>query len=236
MPRNEIVTQDQWLEARKALLAKEKAFTKARDDLTRERQSMPWVKVEKDYVFDRPHGKVSLADLFGPARQLIIAHFMFGPDWDEGCPSCSFWADGYDPMVVHLAARDVAFAAVSRAPLEKLEAYKQRMGWSFNGVSSLGYDFNQDFGVSFSEDELASGSVAYNYKRGPFPVREAPGLSIFYKDETGNIFHTYSCYARGLDMMNTAYHLLDLVPKGRDESELPFTMAWVRRHDSYDSV
>ena len=212
MPRNEVVTQDQWLEARKALLAKEKAFTKARDDLTRERQSMPWVKVEKDYVFDRPHGKVSLADLFGPARQLIIAHFMFGPDWDEGCPSCSFWADGYDPMVVHLAARDVAFAAVSRAPLEKLEAYKQRMGWSFNWVSSLGYDFNQDFGVSFSEDELASGSVAYNYKRGPFPVREAPGLSIFYKDETGNIFHTYSCYARGLDMMNTAYHLLDLVP------------------------
>lgn len=236
MPRIEVVTQDQWLEARKALLAKEKAFTKARDDLTRERQSMPWVKVEKDYVFDRPHGKVSLADLFGPARQLIIAHFMFGPDWDEGCPSCSFWADGYDPMVVHLAARDVAFAAVSRAPLEKLEAYKQRMGWSFNWVSSLGYDFNQDFGVSFSEDELASGSVAYNYKRGPFPVTEAPGLSIFYKDETGNIFHTYSCYARGLDMMNTAYHLLDLVPKGRDESELPFTMAWVRRHDSYDSV
>ena len=212
MPQIEVVTQDQWLEARKALLAKEKAFTKARDDLTRERQSMPWVKVEKDYVFDRPHGKVSLADLFGPARQLIIAHFMFGPDWDEGCPSCSFWADGYDPMVVHLAARDVAFAAVSRAPLEKLEAYKQRMGWSFNWVSSLGYDFNQDFGVSFSEDELASGSVAYNYKRGPFPVREAPGLSIFYKDETGNIFHTYSCYARGLDMMNTAYHLLDLVP------------------------
>lgn len=234
MTRNEVVTQDQWLEARKALLAKEKAFTRARDELSRERQAMPWVKVEKDYVFDGPDGKVSLAELFGSASQLIVAHFMFGPNWEEGCPSCSFWADGYDPMVVHLAARDVAFAAISRAPLDKLEAYKQRMGWAFHWVSSLGYDFNQDFGVSFSEDELASGNVAYNYKTGPFPVTEAPGLSIFYKDSTGDIFHTYSCYARGLDMMNTAYHLLDLVPKGRDESELPFTMAWVRRNDSYN--
>ena len=234
MTLNEVVTQEQWLEARKALLAKEKAFTRARDELSRERQAMPWVKVEKDYVFDGPNGDVSLADLFGTASQLIIAHFMFGPDWEEGCPSCSFWADGYDPMVVHLGARDVAFAAISRAPLDKLEAYKQRMGWSFNWVSSLGYDFNQDFGVSFSEDELASGKVAYNYTTGPFPVTEGPGLSIFYKNNAGDIFHTYSCYARGLDMMNTAYHLLDLVPKGRDESELPFTMAWVRRNDSYD--
>ncbi|MEM9358494.1 MAG: DUF899 family protein, partial [Pseudomonadota bacterium] len=174
--------------------------------------------------------------LFGTASQLIIAHFMFGPDWEEGCPSCSFWADGYDPMVVHLGARDVAFAAISRAPLDKLEAYKQRMGWSFNWVSSLGYEFNQDLGVSFSEDELASGKVAYNYATGPFPVTEAPGLSIFYKNNAGDIFHTYSCYARGLDMMNAAYHLLDLVPKGRDESELPSTMAWVRRNDSYDRV
>ncbi len=236
MSRNEVVTQDQWLEARKALLAKEKAFTKARDDLSRERQSMPWVKIEKSYVFDGPDGKMSLSDLFGEASQLIVAHFMFGPDWEEGCPSCSFWADGYDPMVVHLAARDVAFACISRAPLEKLQAYKTRMGWSFNWVSSLGYDFNQDFGVSFSEDELAGGSVNYNYKNGPFPVTEAPGLSIFYKDSAGDIFHTYSCYARGLDMMNTAYHLLDLVPKGRDEAELPFTMAWVRRHDRYDEA
>jgi len=234
--QNPVVPHDKWIAARKLLLAKEKAFTQARDELSRERQALPWVKIEKDYVFQGRDGQAALSDLFGSANQLIVAHFMFGPDWEEGCPSCTFWADGYDPMVVHLAARDVAFASVSRAPLDKLEAYKARMGWSFNWVSSLSNDFNEDFAVSFTEAELASGSVEYNYKSGPFPSTEAPGLSVFYKDNAGDIFHTYSCYARGLDMMNTAYHLLDLVPKGRDEAELPFTMAWVRRHDSYDET
>ncbi|MGI9425470.1 MAG: DUF899 domain-containing protein [Hyphomicrobiaceae bacterium] len=229
-----VVDQEQWLQARKALLAKEKAFTKARDELTRERQALPWVRITKDYMFDGDDGPKSLAELFDGRSQLIVSHFMFGPDWEEGCPSCSFWADGYDPMIVHLAARDVAFIAVSRAPLAKLQDYRKRMGWSFPWVSSLHNDFNQDFGVSFSKEELASGEVAYNYGRGAFPSEEAPGLSIFYRNDDGEIFHTYSCYARGLDMMNAAYHLLDLVPKGRDEAELPFTMSWLRRHDSYE--
>ena len=167
---------------------KKKAFTKARDDLTRERQNLPWVRVEKDYVFEGPDGKAGLGDLFGRHSQLIVSHFMFGPDWQEGCPSCSFWADGYDPMIVHLAARDVAFAAVSRTSIENIEAYRKRMGWSFNWVSSLANDFNQDFHVSFSKEELDSGQVNYNFERRAFPAEEAPGLSVFQRDDAGAIF------------------------------------------------
>lgn len=234
MAEHMVVTREEWTAARRALLDKEKAFTQARDALTRERQALPWVRIDKSYVFKGPDGERSLGDLFGPHSQLVVSHFMFGPDWQEGCPSCSFWADGYDPMVVHLAARDVAFAAVSRAPLDRLQAYKARMGWSFDWVSSLDNDFNHDFKVSFTKDEIERGDVVYNYKPQGFSGEEAPGISTFIKNEGGAIYHTYSSYARGLDMMNAAYHMLDLVPKGRDEADLPFTMAWVRRHDRYD--
>ncbi len=235
MHQNTVVTQEEWLEARKALLAKEKEFTQAREALARQRRDLPWVRIDKRYTFAGPEGEVSLADLFGSRSQLIVCHFMYGPDWTEGCPSCSFWADGYDPMVVHLAARDTAFIAVSRTSLANIAAYRERMGWRFDWVSSLDSDFNQDFAVSFTKAQMESGSVTYNYARSAFPSEEGPGLSVFYKNAAGEIFHTYSCYARGLDMMNTAYHLLDLTPKGRDEDSLPFTMAWVRRHDQYGS-
>ncbi|MGI9411522.1 MAG: DUF899 domain-containing protein, partial [Hyphomicrobiaceae bacterium] len=228
MDNKTVVTPEEWLDARKALLAKEKEFTQAREALASQRRELPWVRIDKDYAFQGPGGKVPLADLFADHRQLIVCHFMYGPDWTEGCPSCSFWADGYDPMVVHLAARDTAFVAVSRTSLANIDAYKKRMGWHFNWVSSLDSDFNQDFAVSFTKAQMESGAVPYNYATAAFPSEEGPGLSVFYKNADGEIFHTYSCYARGLDMMNTAYHLLDLTPKGRDEDGLPFTMAWVR--------
>ena len=201
--------------------------------MSRERRALPWVKVEKDYVFQGPNGPESLGDLFDGRSQLLVQHFMYGPDWEEGCPSCSFWADSYDGFVVHLAQRDVTMVAVSRAPLVKLDAFKRRMGWSFKWVSSLGSDFNRDFQVSFTPDEMAKGEMTYNYETRGFPADEAPGVSVFIKNEDGEIFHTYSCYARGLDMLNGAYHYLDLVPKGRDEDGLPYSMAWVRRHDEY---
>lgn len=228
-----IVSREAWLEARKALLDRERALTRERDALAAARRSLPWVEVTEDYRFESENGTVGLPDLFGGRSQLIVSHFMFGPDWEAGCPSCSFWADGYDPMVVHLAARDVAFAAVSRAPLASLLTYRDRMGWRFPWVSSLASRFNMDFGVSFDEDALAAGPVSYNYRETPMRGSEAPGLSTFCKDEAGRLFHTYSCYSRGLDAMNTAYQLLDIVPKGRDEQDLPFPMTWVRRRDEY---
>lgn len=234
MSTHKIVSQEEWLEARKAHLIKEKAFTRQRDQLSRERRELPWVKVEKDYVFQGPNGAESLSDLFDGRSQLLVQHFMYGPDWEEGCPSCSFWADSYDGFIVHLAQRDVTMVAVSRAPLEKLKAYKRRMGWSFKWVSSLGSDFNRDFGVSFTPAEMEKGEMTYNYETRGFPADEAPGASVFAKNDAGEIFHTYSCYARGLDMLNGAYHYLDLVPKGRDEDDLPYSMAWVRRHDEYE--
>jgi predicted dithiol-disulfide oxidoreductase (DUF899 family) len=235
MQQQRIVSPEQWLAARKALLAKEKAFTHQRDALARERQSLPWVRVEKDYVFDGPNGKETLAQLFGDRTQLIVNHFMFGPDWNEGCPSCSFWADNYDGAVVHLRHRDVAFVVVSRAPFAKLEAYKKRMGWHFKWVSSYGNDFNHDFHVSFTPEEQNDDSPAtYNYKPGGFGSSEAPGISVFAKGEDGAVYHTYSCYARGLDTLNGTYQLLDIVSKGRDEGGLSFPMAWVRRHDKYE--
>ncbi len=230
MPKK-VVSREEWLAARHQLLAAEKELTRARDDVSRRRRELPWVKVEKRYEFQSPKGKETLSDLFEGRSQLLLYHFMFGPDWNEGCPSCSFWADNYDGTIVHLNHRDVTFAVVSRAPLDKLEAYRRRMGWRFKWVSSLGSDFNYDFRVSFTPEEMQRGEMEYNYRMTKFPSDEAPGISIFCRD--GDVFHTYSCYSRGLDMLNAAYHHLDLVPKGRDEDGLAYSMAWLRRHDRY---
>ena len=191
------------------------------------------MKIEKEYVFDAPEGKVTLADLFAGRSQLVIYHFMFGPDWQEGCPSCSFVSDHIDGALPHLAARDVTVTMVSRAPLAKIEAFKKRMGWQFKWVSSHGSDFNADFHVSFTKDEMAQGKVNYNYTMQEFPSAEAPGLSVFYRDADGDVFHTYSTYGRGLDPLVGTYTILDLVPKGRDEDHLGFSMEWVRHHDRY---
>lgn len=231
MHNHKIVTSGDWRTARIALLEKEKEFTRARDALSRQRRELPWVKVEKNYSFDTTSGQKSLGDLFAGRSQLVIQHFMFGPEWEEGCPSCSFWADGYNGFAVHLAHRDVSMVTVSRAPLQKLLDYRKRMGWTFDWVSSLGSDFNSDFHVSFAPEERAD--AEYNYRKNGFPSEEAPGISVFTQSKAGEIFHTYSCYARGLDMMNAAYHYLDLVPKGRDEDELPYGMAWLKRKDQY---
>ena len=228
-----IVSGDQWLTARRALLEKEKAFTRARDELSAARRALPWEKVEADYRFEGARGSVSLADLFRGRGQLIVYHFMFGPDWEAGCKSCSFWADNFDRIVVHLNARDANLVAISRAPYERLAAYRQRMGWSFEWVSSLGNAFNRDFAVSFPEHETQGNN--YNFGTQHFGGEEAPGISVFAKDGA-TICHTYSTYSRGLDMLNGAYHLLDLVPKGRDEAGFGFTMEWVRRHDEYNNT
>ncbi|MBI3245221.1 MAG: thioredoxin family protein [Deltaproteobacteria bacterium] len=234
MEHNLIVTRDEWLVARKALLAKEKEATRARDALSAERRTLPWVKVEKNYVFDTPNGRKTLADLFGGRSQLIIYHFMFRPGWEEGCRSCSFLTDHIDGSVVHLAHRDVTLMVVSRAPLPQIEAFRKRMSWRFKWASSYGNDFNSDYHVSFTKDDMAKGQTYYNYEvRESADESEAPGTSVFYKNTTGAIFHTYSSYARGLDMLVGAYNYLDLVPKGRDEDALTFTMAWVRHHDRY---
>ena len=234
MTKHSIVSHDDWVAARTALLDKEKAFSRLRDELTAERQALPWEKVEKDYRFDGPGGEESLADLFDGRSQLIVYHFMFDPDWDEGCKSCSYLADHYDRSIVHLAHRDVAMVTVSRAPLEKLEAFKRRMGWSFKWVSSAASDFNWDYHVSFTADELEKDEAYYNYRKTSFPVTEAPGISVFYKDADGGLYHTYSSFARGLEVFIGTYHLLDIVPKGRDEAELSYGMEWVRHHDRYD--
>lgn len=232
MSMHPLVSREQWLAARKALLQKEKEFTRQRDALSAERRKLPWVRIEKNYVFDGPDGKETLADLFAGKSQLAVYHFMLGPDWTEGCKSCSFWADNFNGIDVHLAHRDVTLVAVSRAPLAKIEAYKKRMGWSFKWVSSFGTDFNRDFNVSFTPEEL-KGEVFYNFEQRKFPSDEAPGMSVFVSDG-GQVFHAYSCYARGLDMINGAYHILDLVPKGRDEAGQAYTMAWLRHRDRYE--
>jgi predicted dithiol-disulfide oxidoreductase (DUF899 family) len=230
--RNQVVSREEWLKARLELLAAEKEFTRQRDALTRRRMAMPWERVEESYQFEGPKGALSLADLFDGRSQLIVYHFMLGPDWEEGCKSCSFWADNFNGIPIHLNHRDVTFTAISRAPLAKIEAYKKRMGWSFPWVSSYGSDFNYDFHVSFTEEQLAAGKVDYNYGLVE-GYEELPGVSVFYKNERSEVFHTYSCYARGIDMVNGAYQLLDLAPKGRDEDGLKFSMEWVRRHDQY---
>jgi predicted dithiol-disulfide oxidoreductase (DUF899 family) len=233
MQSHRIVSPDEWRKARKAFLAKEKEFTRARDRLSAERRALPWVKVDKAYVFDTPQGKKTLAELFDNRSQLIVYHFMLGPDWEEGCQSCSYLADHFDGATIHLAQRDVTFVAISRAPLAKIEVFKRRMGWQFPWVSSSGTDFNFDFHVSFKEDEVGK-EVEYNYERQEIDSDEMPGASVFYKDETGAVFHTYSAYARGLDILVGTYNFLDLTPKGRDEDALPWTMAWVRHHDKYE--
>ena len=235
MQNHKVISREEWLDARRELLAKEKEFTRLRDQLSQARQELPWVKVEKDYLFDGPNGKETLSDLFEGRSQLIIYHFMYGPDWEEGCPSCSFWADNFNGTGIHLSHRDITLIAVSRAPLDQLEAYKARMGWSFKWVSSLGSDFNYDYQVSFTPEQVEKGEMIYNYRPGGFSGEEAPGISIFYKNEQGEVFHTYSCYSRGLDMLNGAYHYMDLAPKGRDEDALSYTMAWLRRHDQYEA-
>ena len=231
-PNHKVVSRDEWLAARKAHLAEEKALTRQRDELARRRRELPWVKVEKNYVFDTPTGKKPLADLFDGRSQLIVYHFMFAPEWTQGCKSCSLLADHYNPAVVHLEHRDTTMVTVSRAPLEKISKFKQRMGWSFNWVSSHDSDFNRDFQVSFTPEELESGTATYNFVGKPYPIVELPGISVFYKDADGNVFHTYSSYARGLDILLGVYNLLDMVPKGRDEDGTE-GMAWVRHHDRY---
>jgi predicted dithiol-disulfide oxidoreductase (DUF899 family) len=230
---HEVVAPTEWIARRKELLRKEKEFTKLRDELSRQRRELPWERVEKQYAFEGPNGRQTLADLFDGRSQLIVYHFMFGPGWEEGCPSCSFLADHFDGSLAHLANRDVTLAVVSRASRAQIEAFRRRMGWSFRWVSSFGSDFNRDYRVSFTKEEMARGNVNYNYDVTEFPSEEAPGASVFYKNNAGEIFHTYSSYARGLDILVGTYNFLDLVPKGRDEDGLTFTMAWVRHHDRY---
>jgi len=231
--RNQVVSREEWLKARLELLAAEKEFTRQRDALTRRRMAMPSERVEKSYQFEGPKGALSLADLFDGRSKLIVYHFMFGPDWEEGCKSCSFWADNFNGIPIHLNHRDVTFTAVSRAPLAKINAYKKRMGWSFPWVSSYGSDFNFDYHVSFTPEQIAEGKAYYNYEVRPNTLSDEVGISVFYKNERSEMFHTYSCYSRGVDMLNGAYHYLDLAPKGRDEAGLKFPMEWVRRHDQY---
>lgn len=235
-PVSPTVTREQWLAARRELLRAEKKFTHLHDDLVARRRALPRVRIDKHYTFDSPRGRVSLADLFTSRSQLIVQHFMFGSGWEEGCKSCSFMMDHFQSTLLHLAARDVSFAAVSHAPLAEILPFKERMGWDANWVSAHGTDFNFDFHVSFTPEELASGLVQYNYGSQPFPFEEAPGISVFTRDATGAVFHTYSTYGRGVEVIMGTYHLLDLVPKGRDEAELEYEMAWIRHHDRYDHV
>lgn len=229
-----VVSRAEWLAARRELLRKEKEFSRMRDELSRQRRALPREKVEKAYVFDGPQGKVSLADLFDGRSQLLVYHFMFGPGWKEGCPSCSFLGDTFDGIRIHLAHRDATLAVISRATFPEIDGFKKRMGWQFPWVSSNGTTFNFDYHVSFTKEELAKGKIFYNYDLTDFPVEEAPGMSAFYKNDAGEIFHTYSSYARGLDPLLGAYQWLDLAPKGRDEEGLKHSMAWVRHHDRYD--
>jgi len=235
MKPKKVATQAEWLAARVALLEKEKAHSRMREELTKERQALPWVKVEKNYAFEGPNGTVTLSDLFGDKSQLIVQHFMFQTEWDEGCKSCTLMADHMEPSLIHLSQRDTAVAVVSIAPLEKLIAYKQRMKWSFTWVSSAGTEFNRDFHVTNTDEELAQGSSYYNFRQGkPFPVNEMPGISAFAKDDDGVVYHTYSVYARGLEKFIGVYDYLDIVTKGRDEDNLDYGMQWVRHKDAYD--
>ena len=235
MSNHKVVSREEWNAVRKELLMKEKEFTRLSDQLSTARRNLPWVKIEKQYVFNGPHAKETLAELFEGRHQLLVQHFMFGPGWEQGCPSCSFMADHADGMNVHLTHRDVTQVAVSRAPLAEIERFRRRMGWQFKWVSSFGSDFNHDFHVSFTPEEQDKGQVYYNYGMQPFECEELPGISVFYKDDAGNVFHTYSTYRRGVEVMMGTYNLLDLTPKGRDEDHLASTMEWVRHHDRYST-
>jgi predicted dithiol-disulfide oxidoreductase (DUF899 family) len=227
-----IVSETEWLVARKDLLVREKEFTRLRDEISKHRRALPWVRIKKNYVFEGPEGNETLAELFAGRSQLIVYHFMLGPGWEEGCKSCSYLADHFDGANWHLPHRDVTFVVVSRAPFSEIKLYQRRMGWRFKWLSAYGSDFNFDYHVSFTPDAEQANKAYYNYQMGEFMMDELPGLSVFYKDEGGNIFHTYSTYARGLDSLIGTYNLLDLVPKGRDENP-ESTMDWVRRHDEY---
>jgi len=233
MPNNKTVSRNEWIEIRKQLLEREKELTRLQDKLSLERRQLPWLKVEKNYVFDGPKGKETLADLFDGRSQLFVYHFMFGPDWKEGCPICSAAAEHINSSLIHLAQRDVTLIAISRAPIAQIEAFKKRMGWRFKWVSSYGSDFNFDYGVSFTKDDEAKGTMHYNYGTEPYRGEEVHGLSVFSKKETGDVFHTYSAYARGPEELLGFYFYLDRVPKGRDENALDFPMAWVRHQDKY---
>ena len=231
-----IVTRDQWITRRTALLAREKQLTHLRDQIAAERRALPWVRLDKRYEFDTHEGRRTLADLFEGRRQLLVQHFMLGPGWEAGCPSCSFMADHIEGAAAHLAQRDLTLLVVSRAPLAEIERFRQRMGWRFKWVSSYGTDFNHDFGVSFTPEEMARGEVDYNYTRQPFPSEEAPGISVFFKNDTGEVFHTYSTYGRGVELMMGTYDFLDITPLGRQEEGLAHPMAWVRHHDRYEQA
>jgi predicted dithiol-disulfide oxidoreductase (DUF899 family) len=231
-----VVSRDTWLAGRKTLLAQEKELTRLRDQIARERRALPWVHVDKNYVFDTPEGQRSLANLFEGRRQLMVQHFMFGPGWEQGCPSCSYMADHTAGMQIHLEQRDVTFVAVSRATLPEIERFRRRMGWQFRWVSSTGNDFNYDFHVSFKPEERVNGRVHYNYGMVEFPAGEAPGISLFYQDGEGEIFHTYSTYGRGVEVMMGTYNMLDLTPMGRAEQDGFYKMDWVRHHDRYEAA
>ncbi len=231
-----VVSPEKWLAARRELLREEKEFTQLQDKINARRRALPWVKIEKPYTFESLGSRVSLADLFDGRSQLIIQHFMFGAGWEEGCKACSFMTDHFNPTAVHLAARDVSFAAISHAPLEEILPFKQRMGWNINWVSSHGTSFNHDFHVYFTPEEMAKGKVYYNYGMVEAPFEELPGISVFARDVAGAVYHTYSTYGRGVEIIMGTYPLLDLVPKGRDENELENGMAWIRHHDRYNQA
>ena len=232
---HKIVSESEWIDYRKALLKDEKEFTILRDRLSQQRQDLPWVVINKEYIFEGPDGKQTLSELFDGRSQLVVYHFMFDPGWEAGCPSCSFWADNFNGIIVHLNQRDVTMIAVSRAPYSKIAAYRKLMGWDFKWMSSYNTDFNFDYDVSFTSEELAAKKAFYNFTTQDPHSPEREGVTVFYKDPAGRIFHTYSAYARGIDMLNTAYHYLDLVPKGRNEDGNDFPQFWVRRHDEYNS-
>jgi predicted dithiol-disulfide oxidoreductase (DUF899 family) len=229
-----VVSQDRWIAERKKLLAREKELMRLHDQVAGERRAMPWVRVDKSYTFDSPEGSHALGDLFEGRRQLVVQHFMLGNGWAQGCPSCSFMADHTDGMTVHLTQRDITFVAISHAPMGQIARFRERMGWKFNWVSSHGSDFNYDFAVSFKAEDLARGEVFYNYGMTTFPAEEAPGVSVFYKDDAGRIFHTYSTYGRGVEVMMGTYRMIDLTPLGRNERDVPNKMEWVRHHDRYE--
>jgi len=229
------VSREKWLESRLDLLAAEKDLTRRSDQVAQLRRQLPWVKIDKPYLFDGRDGQVTLAELFEGRQQLLVQHFMLAPGWEQGCPSCSYMADHTDGMTAHLAQRDVTFVAISRAPFAEIEYFRLRMGWQFKWVSSHGTDFNYDFGVSFTPKEVATGKINYNYGNWPLIGEEWPGVSVFFKDDTGHVFHTYSTYGRGVEVMMGAYRMLDLVPKGRGErDDTIYKMEWVRHHDRYE--
>jgi predicted dithiol-disulfide oxidoreductase (DUF899 family) len=229
-----VVSHEEWLKARRDLLVKEKEFTRLRDELSQRRRELPWEAVDKNYVFEGPHGKQALTDLFEGRSQLVIYHFMFDPSWDAGCPHCSFWADNFNGTIVHLNQRDTTMIAVSHAPYGKLAAYEKRMAWNFKWLSSFGTDFNFDYHVSFTPEEIRNKTAFYNFAIQPTPGTDAPGVSVFYRDQSGRVFHTYSAYARGIDLLNAAYNYLDLTPRGRDEAGQKNPQFWVRRRDEYE--